>query len=146
MRVVLLKDVPALGVKGATKEVSDGYARNFLLPKNLAALATPGLELELKKQQAQKSLRAEADLQQTQELAEKLQTVEVVIKGKTNEVGTLYAKILPGQIASLLKKQGCVIKKEQVFIMEPIKEVGDYRVLIKLPHNLESEVTVIVTE
>lgn len=144
MKVILLQDVKKIGMKGDIKEVADGYARNFLLPQNLAILATP-LAIENFKKQAEAARQAaETDLKATQELASRLDGQEVRLKAKASKDGKLFGGISPAQIASALEKKGFIIFKNQIVISEPIKSIGEHKVAVQLPHGLEAEVTVLV--
>lgn len=146
MKVILLKDVPKLGKRYDVKDVSDGYARNFLFPKKLAIVAIESeiKKLELKKEAMQ--AEAEKDLEKNQEVARKLEDMEIEISAKAGKDGNLYAAISPAQIAKALKGKGLEIKKEQVKINEPIKELGEKEVIIEFPHGLEAKIKVIVLE
>ncbi|MBT4277504.1 50S ribosomal protein L9 [Candidatus Falkowbacteria bacterium] len=141
MKVILLKDVKKLGDKGDVKDVSDGYARNFLFPNKLAEVATEKAILKIKKEREREVLTQEKDLDKTEKLAGKLDGQEIIIKAKTNESGKLYASIGPKEISGKLKKYK--INKSQVQT-EPIKETGEYDVTINLSHGLESRIRVIV--
>jgi large subunit ribosomal protein L9 len=146
MRVILLKDIPHIGEKNSIKNVADGYARNFLLPKKLAVLATPEAEQQLKEDKAKKTKQAEASLLETEKMAERLQAEVIICRAKVNNENKLYAQITAAKLAALLKDKGYLISKNQINILEPIKEVGEFSILIKLPHNLESTVAVVVEE
>lgn len=143
MKVILLRDVKNLGLKGDIKEVSSGYASNFLLPKNLAKVATEKTVLEIEKAKMRDILREEKDLFQAEKLAEKLEGEEVIIKAKTNAQGKLYAGISPNEIATELHKRKFKVTADQINI-SPIKEVGSYDIIINLKHGLEARIRVIV--
>jgi large subunit ribosomal protein L9 len=143
MKVILLKDVKGLGKRGEVKEAADGYARNFLLPENLAQLATAENIAKLKCQTEEKTRLAVKDLLSVEKIAAKLDGQTVEIKTKANKEGRFYAAIGAAAIAKKIKDQGWEIKKEQVLLAEPIKEEGEFAVKINLNHNLEAEITVI---
>lgn len=144
MRVLLFQDIEKLGRKGEIKEVADGYANNFLLPKGLGALATPAAEAKWKLEMAKQIKGAERDLKRTQELASRLDGYELEIAAKAGEDGKLYGGIGAQKIAEELKKKDFPISKKQIEINEPIKTVGEHKVIIKFPHGLEAEVSVII--
>ena len=143
MKVILLKDVKGLGKKGEVKEAADGYARNFLLPGNLALPATDDNVTRLKRQTEEKTRLAVKDLLSVEKTAVKLDGQTVEIKSKANEEGRFYAAIGAAAIVKKLKDKGFEIKKEQVLLFEPIKEEGEFSIKINLNHNLEAEITVI---
>jgi large subunit ribosomal protein L9 len=144
MKIILLQDVKKIGMKGEIKEVSDGHARNFLLPQNLAILATPQAIENFKKQMEATRQAAEIDLKATQNLASRLDGQEVRLKAKASKDGKLFGGISAAQIVAALDKKGFKILKNQIVISEPIKTVGDHQVSVQLPHGLEAEVVIIV--
>lgn len=146
MRVILLKDIKNLGKKFDIKKVANGYARNFLLPKKLAILAT---EKEIKKIEEQRKAeikKAEEDLQRTEEIAHRLEGLVIEIPAEAGEDGKLYGGISSQKISETLKEKGFDINKKKIIIKEPIKEIGEYFVFVNLAHNLEARISVVVTE
>jgi large subunit ribosomal protein L9 len=146
MKVILLKDINNLGKKYEVKEVKAGYARNFLLPKKLARLATKENLAWLKEQKEKEAKKIEESLKKTQKLASRIDDREVIIPVKVGEKGELFEKITAQKISEKLKEMGFEIKKSQVVLKEPIKELGEFPVKINFDHNLEAEVKVIVSE
>ncbi|MBI5022680.1 MAG: 50S ribosomal protein L9 [Candidatus Magasanikbacteria bacterium] len=144
MKIILLQDVKKIGMKGEIKEVSDGHARNFLLPQNLAIFATPKAIENFKKQVEAARQTAEKDLQATQNLASRLDGEEVRLKAKASKDGKLFGGISAAQIVSALDKKGFIILKNQIVISEPIKSIGEHRVIVQLSHGLEAEITVLI--
>jgi len=144
MKVILIKDVENLGGVGDVKEVADGYARNFLIPKGCVEIATKTTMEKAEKIKIKKEEQAKEDLINIEEMAEKLEGVSVMIKTKADESGKLYASIKTGEISKELDKKGFKINKNKIVIEEPIKEMGDYEVIINLEHGLETRVGVIV--
>jgi len=143
MRVILLQDVNNIGKQGDIKDVSDGYARNFLLPKKLAEIATAEA---IKKAEIMKAKQAEvqqADLQKTQALAESLQGREIVIQAKEKD-GKLFGSINAKAISKEMKKENLDINDKSIVLPEPIKEIGEYEVKISLDHGIEAAILVIV--
>ena len=143
MKVILLQDVKNIGNRGEIKNVSDGYFRNFLLPKKLAEVATEKAISDIKKQDAENAIKEEKDLLRTEKIAEKLDGQEFIIKAKTNKQGKLYAAISSQDIAELLNKKMFKIKKEQISAAS-IKETGEYDIVITLNHGLEVRIKIIV--
>lgn len=146
MKVILLKDVEKIGKKFDVKEVADGYARNFLIPKKLVQLAT---KQALEWAEVQKSIqhqKVEEELKSTQDSASQLDDLEVTISVKVGEEGQLFESIGAQKIADRIKTMGFAIKKEQIQLEEPLKETGEFQVKVSLEHNLEAEIRVIITE
>ncbi len=146
MRVILLQDVENIGKKYEIKEVKNGYARNFLIPKSLAKPATKEVLKWLEVQKEIEEKKAEDELKEIQELASKIDGVEIIIPVKLGEKEQFFEKITSQKISEKLKEMGFKIAKTQIDLQEPIKELGEFPIKIKLPHNLESEITVIITE
>jgi len=146
MKVVLTQDVEKLGKKYEVKEVADGFARNFLIPKGLAKLAT---DEAMKKVEAEKETKlkvAEEDLKKQQEIASRLDGQEINIAIKAGEDRQIFGSVTAQKIAEKLREAGFEIKKEQVLLEKPIKELGEFPLKVRLEHNLEAEIKVIVTE
>lgn len=146
MKVILLKTVKKLGNPGDIKEVSDGYAINFLFVQKLAQPATVDNINNLNNNKEKKEKNANYNLVAAEKKAEKLNGLAIEIIGKSNDDGKLYAAIPESAIVKKLKEQGIEIEHGQVNLMAPIKEVGEHCVFINLDHGLEAEITVIVTE
>ena len=142
MRVIFLKDVEKLGKKFEVKEVKDGYARNFLIPQGLAKPATKEVLEWLEVQKEIQEKKAEEDLKKAQGLASSLDDVEVTIPVKVGETDQLFESVTTQKISEKLKEMGFDIKKNQIELREPIKELGEFPVKIKLEHNLEVEIRV----
>jgi large subunit ribosomal protein L9 len=146
MRVILLQDIEKLGKKYDIKEVADGYARNFLIPKGLVKPATEEALKWLETQKEIETKKAEEDLKKVQEIASAVDDQEIIIPVKVGEEGQLFESITAQKISEKLKEIGFDIKKTQIDLIEPIKELGEYPVKIKFEHNLEAEIKVIVVE
>ncbi len=146
MRVILLKDVPGTGKKGDIKEVADGFARNFLIKKNLAKMATKDAVDRVQAQEKKKAKLAEQDLKSQQKTCAKLDGAEIEVSGKTSDGGTLYASIGPEKIVSEIKRQlGISINKKQVKTSQ-IKETGEYTIRIMFDHGLECDLRLTVSQ
>ncbi|MBL7155452.1 MAG: 50S ribosomal protein L9 [Candidatus Portnoybacteria bacterium] len=146
MKVILLEDVPNLGKKNEIKKVADGYARNFLIPNKLAVLATKSALVKLEEQKKIETEKAEEELKIYQELASQIDGLELEIPAKVAEEDKLFGAITTSQIAEKLKEKNFEIKKEQIKLEEPIKEIGEYEAIVEFPHNLETKIKVIVVE
>lgn len=145
MKVILLQDVENLGKKYEVKEVKNGYARNFLLPEKLARAATKQALKWLSDQKEVIEKEAEEDLKKAQELASNLDGVELNIVVKVGDEGQLFESINAQKVADGLKIMGFDVKKSQINLENPIKELGEFPVNINLDHNLEVELKVIVS-
>ncbi|MFH0929963.1 MAG: 50S ribosomal protein L9 [Candidatus Moraniibacteriota bacterium] len=143
MKVILLKNVDKLGKEGEVKEVADGYARNFLIPQDLAKPATEQALREAELNAAKKSKVDQTDLEEVQKLAEQLDGRELFIKVKEKD-GTLFGSVNEKTIAKTFADEGLKIEPESVKLEEPIKEVGDYDVKLELDHGLEANIKVIL--
>ena len=145
MKVILIQSVKGLGEAGAIKEVADGYGSNFLIPRGLAQLATEENISKWQKDQECRERIAERDLALTEKIAEQLSGLALEIQGKANEAGKLYAAVNNVMIVKKLKETGFDLKKEQIVLAEPIKEPGEYPVVINLEHGLEAEINLTVS-
>ncbi len=146
MKVILLEDVKEVGKKFDVKEVAEGFARNFLFSKNAAKPATEeALEwLRVQKEIIEKI--AEDNLKEVQELASKLDDMEVPMPMKIGDEGQLFESVNAQKIGERLKELGFTVKKSQIKLEAPIREIGEFPVKIGFDHNLEAEIKVIVTE
>lgn len=147
MKVILLDHIRAVGKVGDVKDVRDGYARNFLFPRNLARLASDGVIRDVEQTKAKKL--AAYDLAQTQaaEVADKLKDAVVELKGTANEKGTLFAAIEPSQIAPELSTlAGVKIDANDINISEPIKTVGKHSATIDLTDEVSVSITIKVSK
>ena len=145
MKVVLNQDVKGTGKKGQMVDVSDGYARNFLLRKNLAIEATQqNINNAEAKAKAEKH-RQDVLLQQAKEQAAKLEGQQVTLKVKTGETGKLFGAVTNKEIADVLQKQfGYELDKKKIVLAEPIKQAGSYQVELKPYANVSCKITVTV--
>ena len=145
MKVILLQDIEDLGKKYEIKEVKNGYARNFLLPKKLARAATKEALKWLESQKEVIEKEMEEDLKKAQALASQLDGLEINISVKVGDEGQLFESINAQKIVDKLKDMGFEFKKSQIKLENPIKELGETPLSISLDHNLEAEVKVIIT-
>ena len=140
MKVILMEDVKALGKKGDVKEVSDGYARNFLFKKNLALEATKQNMDRLELQNQKRAEKAAQDLADAKALGEKLAKVTVTLKAKTGGGEKLFGSVTNKEIADAVNEQLNVnIDKRKIEIKDPIKNLGVYTVTAKLHAKVHQE-------
>lgn len=146
MQVILLQDVKALGKKGQIVEVSDGYARNFILPKKLGVEANGKNMNDLKLQKANADKVAKEQLEAAKEQAEKIEAATVTVSIKTGEGGRSFGSISTKEIAAAAEKQGLVLDKKKMVLDVPIKALGNYTVQVKLHKDVVAKLTVKVVE
>ena len=146
MRVILLQDIEKIGKKHEIKEVKNGYARNFLIAKGLAKPATKEALKWLGLQKEIETKKAEEELKKAQQIASAIDGQEIIMPVKTGEEDQLFESITAQKISEKLKELGFDVKKGQISLTEPIKELGEFPIKIKFEHNLEAEIKIIVTE
>lgn len=133
MKVILLKDIKAIGKKGDVKEVADGYARNYLLPKNLAVEASSGNLKNLNQEKQARQHKKETEETKARELAAKLNQVKLVFKVKVGEGGRLFGSITGKEIADQIQQTANIrIEKRQVELGETIKTLGEHQVTVRI--------------
>lgn len=147
MKVILLEDVKSLGKKGEIVNVSDGYARNYVLPKKLGVEANTANMNDLKLQKANAEKIAQEQLEEAQKMAVLLETKEVVLKMKSGEGGKAFGSISSKEIAAAAKQQ-CALEldKKKIQLPEAIKALGVYEVSIKLHTKVTGKLKVKVVE
>ncbi|MFN2528434.1 MAG: 50S ribosomal protein L9 [Candidatus Baltobacteraceae bacterium] len=145
MKVILLGDVKALGKKGQIVEVAEGYARNFLLPRNLAAEASKGAVAVLAEQERAKKKKDDVALAETKKLAELLESKPVSVKAKCGGNGKLFGTVTNAQVAEALAEEFSVdVDRHKIELKSQIKALGSYPVEIKLGKNVVAKTTVTV--
>lgn len=133
MKVVVLKDTKKVGKKGELLDVSDGYARNFLIPKGIVAEATSGTIKDLERQKAAAAERRATDKSSAENLKAKLENLQIVVTTKAGEGGRIFGSITSKDISDALKEQHKVeIDKKKIVLETPIKQTGEYKVEAKL--------------
>lgn len=143
MKVILSKDVPGTGKAGEVKDVADGYARNYLLPRKLAIPATGGALKNVEQKRASEQKKAAAEEAAARALAERLTAAPVVLTAKVGDQGRLYGSITSGDIAEQLSAQlGQPIDKRRIELAEPIKQLGTFEVTIRLHRAVTAAVKV----
>ncbi len=147
MKVILLEDVKALGKKGDVVNVSDGYARNMILPKKLGVEATPKNMNDLKLRKANEEKVARENLESAKAFAEELKTKEVFVKLKTGEGGKTFGSVSAKEISEAAKEQyGIDIDKKKLVLKDPIKNLGTVTVSVKLHPSVTGSLKVTVKE
>ncbi|MBU9722319.1 MULTISPECIES: 50S ribosomal protein L9 [Bacillaceae] len=146
MKVIFLSDVKGKGKKGEVKNVSEGYARNYLFKNNLAIEANAGNMKTLEKKQESKQKQAEEEVKQAEQLKEKLESMEVKIKAKSGEGGRLFGAVTNKQIAEHLKKMKVKVDKRKIEMDEPIRNLGYTNVNLKVHPKVNATLKVHVIE
>lgn len=138
MEIILLQDVKNVGKKGEIKNVPDGFARNFLLAKKLATVATPEIVAQTKLVEENKNKQLEKEKQETQKMAEALRGKKFIIKTRAKD-GKLFGSITAKEIATEIKKSGYDVPEKSIQTKH-IKELGEKRVEINLDFNIKTEI------
>ena len=147
MKVIFNVDVRGQGEKGELKEVSTGYARNYLLPRNLATEATPDNLNAFKLKEKAKAAQIAKEKAQAEEYAKKLGAVQVTVRAKAGANGKLFGAVTSQEISDALKEQfGMDIEKNKIVQAEPIKSYGSYTVKAKLGYEISGSINVLVVE
>ena len=147
MKVILLQDVKGKGKKGQMLEVSDGYARNFMLPKKLAIEATPDAINTMRMNDKATQERIAREKAEALATSKKLREMTVIVKAKGGGAGRLFGSVTNAEIADALAKQsGIKLDKRKIVIADPIKSVGTYTVTCKLGYEINAPLTVKIEE
>ena len=147
MKVILLQDVKGKGKKGQMLEVSDGYARNFMLPKKLAIEATPDAINTMRMNDKAAAEKAAKERAEAVEISKQLRAMTVVVKAKGGGAGRLFGSVTNQEIAdALAKASGIKLDKRKIVISDPIKNVGTYTVNCKLGYEITAPLTVKIEE
>ena len=147
MKVILQQDVRGQGKKGQLVEVSDGYARNFLLPKKLAVVATAENLNTMKQQEKARKAQEAAEKAEAEATAKKLEGLMVKIPAKAGEGGRLFGAVTAKEVSEALADQfGVNIPKARLVLDEPIKSCGGYQIRAKLGYEVSGTVNVVVVE
>lgn len=146
MKIILLKDVKNIGKKFDVKEVSSGYARNFLLPHNLAIVADNESLKKIEEKKKEEMRVAEETIKANELLSKEISQKRIEIKTKIGNEGQLFESINEQKISEKLKEAGFNIDKNQIIIEHPIKQKGEFEVIIKFNNNLQSKIKIIISE
>lgn len=144
MKVILLKDVKGQGKQGEVKEVSEGYARNFLFPRNLAEEATSAAMQQIKVKKDAELRREAQELEHAKALSKVLEQTRVVINAQVGDGGRLFGAITTKHIADALAKLGLDVDKRKIVLHDPIKALGGHKIQVKLHHDVMATVTVFI--
>lgn len=143
MKVVLTQDVPKLGESGTIQDVKDGYARNYLIPQGMAAMATPGMVKQVEERQRAEAKRIAKLEDEMRELAGRIEAVQLEIVARVGEQGRLYGSVTSSDIAEQLAAAlGEEIDRRKVDLDEPIRNIGDYQIPVRLVGRLAPIVNV----
>ena len=146
MKVILLQDVKGKGKKGQMLEVSDGYARNFMLPKKLAMEATADAINTMRMNDKATQERIAREKAEALATSKKLREMTVVVKAKGGGAGRLFGSVTNAEIADALAKQGIKLDKRKIVLNETIKNVGTYTATCKLGYEINAPLTVKIEE
>ena len=146
MKVILLQDVKGKGKKGQMLEVSDGYARNFMLPKKLAIEATADAVNTMRMNDKAAAEKAAKERAEALEISKKLREMTLTVTAKGGGAGRLFGSVTNAEIADALAKNGIKLDKRKIVISDPIKSVGTYTVTCKLGYEISAPLTVKIQE
>lgn len=144
MKVILLEDIAKKGKKFEVKDVRGGYARNFLLPRKLAGLATPQALRQLESRRLAEERRREAEKKNHETLVERLPSIPLAFTLKMTEAGTAFGSVSAADIHDALTKKGIAVEKSWIDLDEPIKTTGEHRVKIKFPHGIAGDIPITI--
>ena len=146
MEVILREDVDKLGRRGEVVKVTEGYGRNFLLPRGLALVVNEANKAMITKERKQNDLRLAKEKAEFQAVADRINGIRFVAPRKVGENDMLYGSVTPGDIADFLKGKGVDIDKRKVQLEEPIKKLGEHEVHIKLHPEVTATLRVLVSK
>lgn len=142
MKVILKETISSLGIIGSEVAVADGYARNYLLPQDKAVLATPQNRRRMEQERTKFEIQIAKERKLAEEMAEKLESVVCKISAKVSEEDRLYGSVGARDIINALADQDIVVEKRMVLLKEPLKEVGSFKIPIRVYKEVEPEITV----
>jgi large subunit ribosomal protein L9 len=146
VKIVLRTDVSGLGKRGDIAEVADGYARNYLLPKGKALVATPGVEAQAEAMRRARAVRSAADRADAITLADRLAASPITIRAKAGREGKLFGSVGTADIAAAIEAQiGARIDRRNIALSEPIKSVGTFDVVASLPGDVAAPFRVTIS-
>lgn len=144
MKIILLQDVKGQGKKGEVKEVNEGYARNFLIKKGLAEVATPTKINELNQKKASQDFHRAEEVKATQALAKEVYGKTFIVKIKAGQSGKVFGSVTGANISDALVAAGYNVDKKKIVLAQPIKTVGTYEVELKLMEGVQSKINVVI--
>lgn len=145
MKVILTKSIEILGQAGEVVEVAPGYARNFLMPRGQAVVATPGALKSLEADQNARQGRLAKDLDNFRKTSKSLEALKLEFVRQVGEKGKLFGSLTTGHVSTGLKDKGFAISKRQISIPEKIKRVGEFSVKIRLHPEVEANLRVVLS-
>jgi large subunit ribosomal protein L9 len=147
MKVVLLEDVPGKGRAGEIKEVSKGYAKNFLLPQRLALVVTPTVMKQVESRLEREKLEESIDREKLVELAQQIEGKEIRFKARIGAGERLFGSITAADVAQELSQAiGSVIDKKKIDMEKPFRQTGSYEIAVRLASDIKPQITVVVEE
>ena len=146
MKVILQKDIPNLGDAGDIKEVAEGFARNYLLPKKLVIIANESSKKAIEHQKKLIKIKKDKRKKTSEQLAASMSNIEITIPAQVGEEGKLFGSITSMDIAKHLKDKGFEIDKRKILLDNPIKQEGEFKISIKLEEGLTATVKVTVVK
>lgn len=142
MKVILRKDLDNLGTVGSVVDVKDGYARNFLIPRDLVFPASKGNMRALEEEQKQASKRSNKEKKSSEQMAQELEKVSITVQMKVGEDDKLFGAVTSQMIADALAEKQITLDKRSIELEEPIKSLGIYDVPVKLPQGVAGKIKV----
>lgn len=142
--IFLLKVVDGLGAEGDVVKVTDGYARNYLIPHGLAAILTPANKRQLEKKKQERTVREAEEGARAKAMVKNLEAAKIELSAKAGEDDKLYGSITASDIASKLMEMGFNVKKKQIKLTESIRSLGEFQVTIDLHSSVKATGTVVV--
>jgi large subunit ribosomal protein L9 len=146
MKVILQKDIPNLGDAGDIKDVADGYARNYLLPKKLVLVANESSRKAIEHQRKLIKLKKDKRKKESEKVAEAINGVEIQIEAQVGEEGKLFGSVTSMDIAAKLLEKGIEVDKRKILLDAPIKQEGEFEITIKLEEGLNAQIKVSVVK
>lgn len=144
MKVILKAKVKGIGNAGEVKDVSDGYARNFLLPRNLAVIADAGALKKLAQEQESASKKDARELSRSQEIQKQIEATQLRYTAKAGEGGRLFGSVTSKDIADQLARKGIKVDRRKILLDEPIRQLGDFELEIRLHHQVTAKLRLTV--
>jgi large subunit ribosomal protein L9 len=147
MKVVLLEDIPGRGRAGQMKEVSKGYAKNFLLPRGLALIATPSIVKQVESRLEKEKLEESIDRERLVELAQQIEGKEIRFKARMGARERLFGSITAADVAEELSRAiGSVVDKKRIDLEKPFRQAGSHEIAVKLASDIKPKITVVIEE
>jgi large subunit ribosomal protein L9 len=144
MEIILMEDVPSVGKMGDLVRVSDGYARNYLLPRKKGVMATAASFQAVERAKDLSQHREERSEQEARELAQRLAEISCTVAKPAGEGGKLFGAVTSADIAKALRQQGIAIDRKKIVLEEPIKNIGAYTVSLKLHATVMAQLKLVV--